>query len=103
MFLCQGCYRLPRPTPLPQTHREENFCRFCNVQLPDWKSAFTPSHSQPADPVMVVSLGDMVHRIVVRPGDDGMKEFQERIRALFSIPEEVRFEVSCMEAHWPAQ
>lgn len=43
---------------------------------------------------MVVTLGNEVHRIRVKPGEDGMKEFQAEIRRLFQIPEEVEFEVS---------
>ena len=49
---------------------------------------------RPADPVMVVTLGSEVHRIKVRPGPEGMKEFEGKIRVLFSIPEDVEFEVT---------
>ena len=64
------------------------------MQLPDWKSALTPVNLQPADPIMVVTLGNAVHRIKVKPGEEGMREFQAKIRALFQIPTEVEFEVS---------
>jgi hypothetical protein len=43
---------------------------------------------------MVVTLGNEVHRIKVRPGPEGMQEFQEKIRVLFNIPAEVEFEVT---------
>jgi hypothetical protein len=42
---------------------------------------------------MVVTLGDVVHRVRVKPGEDGQKEFQQEIRRLFQIPDEVEFEV----------
>lgn len=42
---------------------------------------------------MVVTLGNVVHRITVKPGPEGMKEFQRKIRRLFNIPEGVEFEV----------
>lgn len=74
--------------------REEHFCRFCNSQLPDWKGALTPNHLTPAEPIMVVTLGSEVHRIKVKPGPEGMAEFQGKIRKLFNIPEDVDFEAS---------
>ncbi len=72
---------------------EERFCRFCSTELPDWKTALTPSHLKPAEPIMVVTLGSEVHRIKVKPGPEGVKEFEGKIRALFNIPPEVEFEV----------
>jgi hypothetical protein len=42
---------------------------------------------------MVVTLGDVVHRLRVKPGEDGQREFQQEIRRLFQIPDEVEFEV----------
>lgn len=48
--------------------------------------------------VMVVTLGDAVHRIAVKPGPDGMREFQQRIRTLFAIPDGTEFEVSVSSA-----
>ncbi|KAG1658796.1 hypothetical protein FOA52_011738 [Chlamydomonas sp. UWO 241] len=78
--------------------REEHFCRFCSSALPDWKRALVapaPVESAAApEPIMVVTLGDVVHRLQVKPGPDGMREFQATIRSLFQIPEDVEFEVS---------
>ena len=45
---------------------------------------------------MVVTLGNEVHRIKVKPGPEGMQEFEGKIRTLFNIPEEVEFEVSAV-------
>ncbi len=75
-------------------HREERFCRFCSTELPDWKGTLTPCNMQPADPVMVVTLGNEVHRIKVRPGPEGMREFEGKIRTLFNISNDVEFEVT---------
>lgn len=49
-----------------------------------------------ADPIMVVTLGDEVHRVRVKPGEEGQREFQKEIRRLFQIPDEVEFEVRLM-------
>eukprot|EP00798_Chlamydomonas_sp_ICE-L_P001297 gene1297-32646_t len=88
---------------------EEKYCRFCAQELPDWKSTFLGNgehhggiigngqHVVPAevvDPVMVVTLGDKVHRIKVKLGEEGRKEFQLKVRALFNIPDGVDFEVT---------
>lgn len=55
----------------------------------------TPANvGAPVDPIMVVTLGTSVHRIRVKPGSDGMREFQQQIRALFQIPDSQEFEVS---------
>jgi hypothetical protein len=43
------------------------------------------------DPIMVVTLGDVVHKIRVRPGEEGQRAFQAEIRRLFSIPPGVEF------------
>lgn len=45
---------------------------------------------------MVVTLGDVVHRVRVRPGEDGQRQFQAEIRRLFQIPDEVEFEVGAL-------
>jgi hypothetical protein len=75
--------------------REEKFCRFCFAELPDWKAALSPASPLPDDPIMVVTLGDEVHRICVKPGAAGMAEFKTKIRKLFNISEDVDFDVSC--------
>eukprot|EP00798_Chlamydomonas_sp_ICE-L_P022768 gene22768-29936_t len=63
-------------------------------ELPDWKTTFQTAKGPEADPVMVVTLGNQVHRIKVKPGEDGQKEFQSKIRDLFNIPPGVDFEVT---------
>ncbi|GAX75824.1 hypothetical protein CEUSTIGMA_g3267.t1 [Chlamydomonas eustigma] len=73
---------------------EEKFCRFCFAELPDWKSTLTPSSPLPDDPIMVVTLGDEVHRISVKPGAAGMAEFKTKIRRLFNISEDIDFDVT---------
>jgi hypothetical protein len=41
-----------------------------------------------APTAQVVTLGNEVHRIKVKPGPEGMREFQATIRQLFNIPGE---------------
>jgi hypothetical protein len=77
---------------------EERLCRFCKHELPDWKSVLSGPALPPADPVMVVTLGDVVHKIRVRPGEEGQRNFQRDIRRLFNIPDGVDFEVSVAAA-----
>lgn len=39
-------------TPCPMCQRsEERYCRFCNLELKDWKIALTPGNMQPVQPV----------------------------------------------------
>lgn len=72
---------------------EETHCRFCNSTLADWKASLTPDALKPevekVQPIMVVYFEGEIHRIPVRQGDEGLKEFTTRIRELFKLPTEV--------------
>ncbi len=80
-------------TALRRTRSEERLCRFCKHELPDWKTVLSGPSLPPADPIMVVTLGSVVHKIRVKPGEEGQREFQREIRRLFNIPDSVDFEV----------
>uniref|UniRef100_A0A7S0RQR2 RING-CH-type domain-containing protein n=1 Tax=Chlamydomonas leiostraca TaxID=1034604 RepID=A0A7S0RQR2_9CHLO len=73
--------------------QEETTCRFCNNQLADWKASLTPEALRPevqkVQPIMVVYFEGEIHRIPVKQGGDGLKEFTTRIRELFRLPEDV--------------
>lgn len=72
---------------------EETHCRFCSKTLADWKSSLTPENLKPevqkVQPIMVVYFEGEIHRIPVKQGSDGVKEFTSRIRELFRLPEDV--------------
>lgn len=44
--------------------------------------------------MQVVALGDKLHRIKVKPGPEGQREFKDKIRMLFNIPDNMDFDVS---------
>ncbi|KXZ51012.1 hypothetical protein GPECTOR_14g253 [Gonium pectorale] len=72
---------------------EETNCRFCQCNLADWKTSLTPENLKPevqrVQPIMVVYFEGQIHRIPVKQGPDGLKEFTLRIRELFRLPEDV--------------
>lgn len=72
---------------------EETNCRFCHSNLADWKASLTPENLKPevqrVQPIMVVYFEGEIHRIPVKQGSDGLKEFTNRIRELFRLPEDV--------------
>ncbi|EFJ46303.1 hypothetical protein VOLCADRAFT_46480, partial [Volvox carteri f. nagariensis] len=72
---------------------EETNCRFCQSNLADWKASLTPENLKPdvqrVQPIMVVYFEGQIHRIPVKQGPDGLKEFTHRIRELFRLPDDV--------------
>lgn len=72
---------------------EETHCRFCTSPLADWKASLTPEGLKPevqkVQPIMVVYFEGEIHRIPVKQGTEGLKEFTGRIRDLFRLPEDV--------------
>lgn len=80
------------PDPLA-LRREEQQCRFCGAQLPDWKARMTPANVTPCrTAVMAVVLNGQEHRITVEPGDVGRRQFETEIRRLFSLSQEDELE-----------
>jgi hypothetical protein len=73
--------------------REERHCRFCKATLPDWKSTLQTGSKQ-VTPYMRVSFNGRTHKVPVKPGEDGQKEFAGAIRKLLNLPEEQEFDVS---------
>eukprot|EP00798_Chlamydomonas_sp_ICE-L_P026130 gene26130-11848_t len=95
--MCHGLRdddQVPKESLQQAGRNEEKFCRLCHKELPDWKTTFQTAKGPEADPVMVVTLDNQVHRIKVKPGEDGQKEFQSKIRHLFKIPPGVVFEIT---------
>jgi hypothetical protein len=82
--------RLPAP-------REERHCRFCKQQLPDWKNTLQNGSKQ-VTPYMRVSFNGKTHKVAVKPGQDGQKEFAHAIRKLLALPEDQEFDVSASGA-----
>ncbi|GLI64890.1 hypothetical protein VaNZ11_008281 [Volvox africanus] len=72
---------------------EETNCRFCQSNLADWKASLTPENLKPdvqrVQPIMVVYFEGQIHRIPVKQGPEGLKEFTHRIRELFRLPDDV--------------
>lgn len=64
---------------------EENKCRFCSATLPDWKSSLTPSNVKPTTPVMAIKFEGKTYKLKVKPGPDGLREFQEQVRQLLGF------------------
>jgi hypothetical protein len=80
---------LPR-SPLP-TDSEEKTCRFCGTVLQDWKPHM--SSGSKVAPYMRVSFNGKTHKVQVKPGDDGAKEFEQQIRRMLALPEDQEFDV----------
>jgi hypothetical protein len=74
---------------------EERHCRFCNESLPDWKEKMHAGSKQ-STPYMRVSFNGRTHKVPVKPGEQGQKEFSVAIRKLLNLPEEQEFDVSIL-------
>lgn len=72
---------------------EERHCRFCQALLPDWKDHMQAGSKQ-ATPYMRVSFNGRTHKVPVKPGEQGQKEFSVAIRKLLNLPEDQEFDVS---------
>jgi len=65
---------------------EEKECRFCGEILPDWREAH--EHLPKGRPVMTVVHENVVHQVVVEPGEFGQRKFQQDIRRIFGLQED---------------
>lgn len=65
---------------------EEKKCRFCGEVLPDWREAH--GHLPKAQPVMTVVHDNVMHQVVVEPGEYGQRKFQEDIRRIFGLQDD---------------
>lgn len=45
-------------------------------------------------PYMRVSFNGKTHKVQVRPGEEGMKDFEHQIRNMLQLPEDQDFDVS---------
>ncbi|KAG2430316.1 hypothetical protein HYH02_013793 [Chlamydomonas schloesseri] len=72
---------------------EERACRFCKAALPDWRDTLTPKVPA-APPVMAIVYDGKVVRLQVKPGKEGMEEFQRQVRAAFGLGQDV--ELDCV-------
>lgn len=76
---------------------EEAKCRFCHTLLPTWHSTLAPD-VKPIIPVMAIKFEGKTYKLKVKPGPDGLAEFQAQVRELlgFDISEDfdVTFECS---------
>ena len=72
---------------------EERHCRFCQEALPDWKEQMQAGSKQ-ATPYMRVSFNGRTHKVPVKPGEQGQKEFAHAIRKLLNLPDDQEFDVS---------
>ncbi|KXZ55422.1 hypothetical protein GPECTOR_3g73 [Gonium pectorale] len=72
---------------------EERFCRFCKSELPDWRHVLAPKVPA-APPVMAIVYDGKVVRLQVKPGKEGMAEFQRQVRAAFKLGDDV--ELDCV-------
>ncbi|PNH08895.1 hypothetical protein TSOC_004537 [Tetrabaena socialis] len=87
--------------------REEKLCRFCGADLPDWRavppsgcgasgaaaSAAAPAAADAPPAYMRISYNGRSHKIRVRPGPDGTRQFIEDCRKLLRIPAHLDFDV----------
>ncbi|PNH11841.1 hypothetical protein TSOC_001276 [Tetrabaena socialis] len=72
---------------------EECHCRFCKHELPDWRDILSPKVPS-APPVMAIVYDGKVVRLQVKPGKEGMEEFQRQVRQAFNLGEDV--ELDCV-------
>ena len=81
--------------------REETHCRFCNHELPNWRGALTPQAKATKSPLVVtVCSNGQEHDICVDNSEgDGLNNFQDHIRDLFGIQQNVqlKFTFYCTE------
>lgn len=71
---------------------EETSCRFCGSTLADWRPHMTGG-ARVATPYMRVSFNGRTHKVPVRPGEDGAREFENTIRSLLQLPPDQEFDV----------
>lgn len=62
---------------------EERRCRFCRDTLPDWRDVHAGLPR--AQPVMTVVHEGLTHQVIVEPGEEGQKKFQDDIRRIFGL------------------
>lgn len=62
---------------------EERKCRFCKDMLPDWRDVHAGLPR--AQPIMTVVHEGVTHQVVVEPGEEGQKKFQDDIRRIFGL------------------
>lgn len=83
------------------SRREETHCRFCNHELPNWRAALTPQAKPAKSPLVVtVCSNGQEHDICVDNSEgDGLNNFQDHIRDLFGIQNNVqlKFTFYCTE------
>jgi hypothetical protein len=73
---------------------EETKCRFCQADLRDWKPVMTKATgAKLVTPYMRVSFNGRTHKVQVKPGVEGAKEFETQIRRLLQLPEDQEFDV----------
>eukprot|EP00877_Chromochloris_zofingiensis_P003002 jgi/Chrzof1/12702/Cz07g04170.t1 len=73
---------------------EERLCRFCNSELQDWRPVMTQTTgSKLVTPYMRVSFNGRTHKVQVKPGVEGAKEFEYEIRRLLQLPDDQEFDV----------
>lgn len=74
-------------------NKEENTCRFCQQEFPDWRDSLMSMHlKRITHVVMRVSWGEVVHDITVKIDD--YKDFEKQARVLFDIPHDQAFDMS---------
>lgn len=80
---------------------EEDRCRFCQAQLPDWKTSLTPNNVKPVVPVMAIKFEGKTYKLKVKPGPEGLREFQQQVRELlgFDITDEFDVTFECQIPH----
>lgn len=81
--------RQPPCAPLPPLGREEKECRFCGSVLPLWVHNIAPSAVKPAPEALINVHGPdgSQHRIPLRPGLAGRREFTRRVRQVLCLPD----------------
>ncbi|WPT15037.1 hypothetical protein PSENEW3_00002978 [Picochlorum sp. SENEW3] len=62
---------------------EERRCRFCKDTLPDWRDVHAGLPR--AQPIMTVVHEGVTHQVVVEPGEEGQRKFQDDIRRIFGL------------------
>ncbi|KAL6761802.1 zygote specific protein [Haematococcus lacustris] len=73
---------------------EEETCRFCMQQLPDWRSSLTPVALKPVAPMMAINFEGRTYKLRVRPGPEGLRHFKEQARNLLGVDVTEQYEVS---------
>eukprot|EP00192_Tetraselmis_astigmatica_P019774 CAMPEP_0117669728 /NCGR_PEP_ID=MMETSP0804-20121206/12309_1 /TAXON_ID=1074897 /ORGANISM="Tetraselmis astigmatica, Strain CCMP880" /LENGTH=208 /DNA_ID=CAMNT_0005477849 /DNA_START=645 /DNA_END=1271 /DNA_ORIENTATION=- len=79
--------------------REEQHCRFCDAQLPDWKVQGSSNLPARVTPVMTIVHNGIAANFHPEEGPEGLQHFKEQVMSLLGLSSntEVRLIFECVE------